>query len=621
MRAGAREGKIMKTKKTILFVSILLLLTQNSWAENLSKNNQSDTVVITATRTAQTVDESLASVSVITSADIEKQNATNLLEVLQSLAGISMTSSGGQGTLTSLFMRGTNSNHLLVLIDGVKAGSVASGTTSFEFIPVEQIDRIEIVRGPRSSLYGSEAIGGVIQIFTKKGDGKLKPSISLAAGSYGTQKAVTTITGGGEDTSYSASLSSYDTEGFNACNGEPLVGGCFADEPDDDPFRYTAGSFSVNHKIDSKTDVGANWLRSDGSVRYDGYYNHTDFVHQVTGLNFNRDLNGKSYLKLQLGQSRDNRENFNDATYLDFTNSKRNSLTIQNDTALDEDAELTLGFDFIEDKLESDTAYNKTSRYNRGVFFQYLDTVEDQNFQGSVRFDNNEQFGSHATGSLAWGKQINKQQRVTVQFGTAFKAPTFADLYYPFASNPNLEPEKSKSLELGYRNQHNVSSWSVNLFQTDIEQLILWDGTLAMPVNIAKARIRGLEFIFRTKIDGWNTQLDVSLLDPENESGANKGKRLIRRATETARLSLSKNFDQVDMGGTLLFSGDRYEDGANSQKMDAYHTIDLHAGYHIDRQWQLKASAKNILDEEYELVKYYNTPGRNYWLSVTYSPN
>ena len=172
MRAGAREGNIMRK---IIAVAVLIIICQTSLAE-INTDNRSETVIVTATRTAKTADENLSSVTVITHEDIERQNATSLQEVLQSVAGITMASSGGQGTISSLFMRGSNSDHVLVLVDGIKVGSITAGLTAFEFLPVEQIERIEIVRGPRSSLYGSEAIGGVIQIFTKKGDGKAKPS-------------------------------------------------------------------------------------------------------------------------------------------------------------------------------------------------------------------------------------------------------------------------------------------------------------------------------------------------------------------------------------------------------------------------------------------------------------
>jgi len=607
--------------RKIVITAIFVFTIQNSWAEPADADKRSETVIVTATRTAQTVDESLSSVSVITHEDIERQNATSLLEVLQSVAGMSTASYGGQGTLSSLFMRGTNSSHVLVIIDGIKVGSVASGTTSFEFIPVEQIDRIEIVRGPRSSLYGSEAIGGVIQIFTRKGDGKKRPSVSLSAGSYETYKAVAAFSGGDEQTNYSLSLSSYDTKGFNGCDGDPLLGGCYTFEPDDDAYRYTAGSMAVDHKFSASTSLTANVMQSSGNVKFDGYYNGTDFLQQVAGANLSHEISESSFVKLQLGQSKDERDNFNNATYLDFTNTERNTVSLQNDILIGEEIELTLGLDYLDDRLESDTSYNRTSRTNKGFFLQFLQDMGRINFQLSMRNDANQQFGNYNTGSIAWGYEINQQKRITLSYGTAFKAPTFVDLYYPFGSNPDLNPEESKSIELGYRSRQKWGTWSLNAFQTSIENLIVWNGVLSMPENIEDAEINGVEFILQTTLWNWSTQLDASLLDPENRSGANKGNTLHRRAKKSARIVLARDYSNYEFGATIVFNGKRYDDAANTVVLDSYYTVDFNGAYQIDKSWKIKASAKNIFDEDYELVKYYNTPGRNYLVTVSYAPS
>lgn len=606
--------------KKFLLTVVIFTYCQAGLAESTITDNKSETVLVTATRTAQTADETLSSVTVITQDDIERQNATSLQEVLQSVAGITMASNGGQGTVSSLFLRGTESNHVVVLIDGIKLGSASTGKTAFEFIPVEQIERIEIVRGPRSSLYGSEAIGGVIQIFTKKGDGKTRPAVSLSAGSYDTYKAVASVAGGNEKTNYYLSLSSYDTDGFNACNGDPLLGGCFTIEPDDDGYRYVAGSATAGHKIGNHTKISVNWMRSKGDVRYDGFYNHTKSVTQTEGIKLSHELSANWFLELQVGQSNDRRKEFNNSTFQDFNNTKRNSSSLQNNFLLDNGGELTIGLDYLDDELESDTAYSGTSRVNKGVFTQYIQQINEHNFQVSARYDDNEQFGSHTTGSVAWGVNLSESQRVSMSYGTAFAAPTFDDLYYPCCANPDLEPEESATIEVSYRSQMTKGWWALNLFQTDIEELIVWNSALFMPENIDDVTIRGIELVLQGPLMGWDTQVDISLLEPENASGPNKGKVLIRRAKEAARLVTSKTQGKYNYGATLIFNGKRYEDSANTVEMDSYYTIDLNGGYKIDKDWFLRVSIKNLLDEDYELVKFYNTPGRHYLLTVSYQP-
>ena len=605
--------------KKILASAFLLTISQSIFAETV--DNRPDTVIVTATRTAQTVDESLSSVTVITSEDIERQNATSLQEVLQSVAGVTMTSSGGQGTLSSMFLRGTESNHVVVLIDGIKHGSASTGKASLEFLPLEQIDRIEIVRGPRSSLYGSEAIGGVIQIFTRKGQGITRPTLSITAGSYNSLKAVAAVSGSEDKIDYYLSLSSYDTDGFNACNGQPMVGGCNVIEPDDDGFHYLASSASLGYKLTENTDLRANWLSSKGNVRYDGsYYNHSHSVNQTEGVKLSHQLSSIWLVEFQLGQSNDRRKEYFNNTFRDFNNTERNSSSLQNNFVLGSDSELVIGLDYLDDQLESNTPYNETSRFNKGFFAQFLQQLNNQNFQFSARYDENEQFGSHSTGSIAWGLDLNKKQRITASYSTAFAAPTFDDLYYPWGGNPDLKPEDSATVEIGFRNRISNGSIAVNVYQTEIDQLIVWNSTTFITENIDEVTIRGIEFVLGARLMGWDTQLDVSLLDPENKSGPYKNKVLIRRAKESARFVATRTHHKLSYGTTIIFNGKRYEDSANLIEMDSYYTIDLNGGYKINKDWLLRASIKNMFDEDYELVKLYNTPGRNYLLTVSYQP-
>ncbi len=617
-------------KNRFIAVAILFglqsLSHQAGGAEVNLSDNESEPVVVTATRTARTAEETLSSVTVITQEDIERQQATSIQEVLRSVAGLSITNSGGEGKLSSIFIRGTESDQLLVIVDGVKIGSATAGSSAFQLIPVELIERIEIVRGPRSSLYGSEAIGGVVQIFTKKGKGELRPVISLSAGSFKTYKALAGLSGGNDKTWYNVSISSYDTEGFNACDGEPMVGGCYATELDDDSYRYTSGSVAAGHQLTKHTKVDLNWFRSDGNIKYDGYYNESETVQQVAGVKLSHELSNVWGLSLLIGQSKDESDDYSNGTFLSRVNTKRNSATLQSDQLINSNSELILGLDYQDDRIDSTTDYSVTSRSNKGLYMQYLHDSGVHNFQVSARHDDNEQFGSHNTGSLAWSTDVEDDLKVIASYGTAFKAPTFNDLYYvdpffPPGSNPFLEPEESSTTEVGFRKRTVWGSWEINFYRTDIDKLIVYDLALSMPENIEKASIKGAEFIVQSRIMHWDTQLNLSLLDPENRSNnGNNGNVLPRRAKETAQLVFARNFQKYNLGGTIIAEGERYDNAANTLKLGSYYTADINGSYRMDRDWRFGASIKNIFDEDYQTVAYYNTPGRHYLLTVSYQP-
>jgi len=602
-------------------LGIQLIGNQAMSAEVSTSGNESEPVVVTATRTAKTAEETLSSVTVITQEDIEQQQVTSIQELLRSVAGLSVTNSGGEGKLSSIFIRGTESDHLLVIVDGVKIGSATAGLSALQLIPVELIERIEIVRGPRSSLYGSEAIGGVIQIFTKKGKGEIRPAVNLSAGSFNTRKALVGLSGGDEKTRFSISASSYDTRGFNACEGEPLVGGCYATEPDDDSYRYTSGSLSIGHQLTKKTQLDFNWLRSDASIQYDGFYNQSETIQQVSGIKLAHEVSSSWNLALLVGQSKDESDDYSNGVFLAQVNTSRDTATLQSDLLLNNNSELTLGIDYQDDHIDSTTVYDETSRDNKGIFAQYILALGNQNLQVSARQDDNEQFGNKSTGSVAWGMDVGNHKRLVASYGTAFKAPTFNDLYYPGAGNPDLKPEESSSIEVGISGREAWGKWSVNFYRTDIDELIIYDVVASMPENIEKAAINGVEFIVQSHMLTWDTQLNLSLLDPENRSSnSNKGNVLPRRARETAQFVLSRKFGKYNLGGTIIAEGERYDNATNTVKLNSYYTADIYGGYQLNSDWRCGASIKNILDEDYQTVAYYNHPGRHYLVSVSYQP-
>ncbi len=594
-------------------------------------------IVVTATRTAETADETLASVTVITRQGIERLQAQTVHELLLGLPGVGVVNSGGRGKSTSVFLRGTESDHLLVLVDGVKTGSATTGTTSFQYLPVEQIERIEIVRGPRSSLYGSEAIGGVIQIFTRRGGGGPKPYLTFSGGSYGTYSASAGISGGGDKGWFSMNVGAEETEGFDACQGD-LSGGCFTDEPDKDGYRSSSGSVRIGYRTD-RADVNFFWMRAEGRSDYDAPDtatlpplelgpNKVRFVQDILGGRLGFSVTEWWHVNLGVGTSRDESENFRAGGIPDGRfETVRDTVSLQNDIAVAGDHLLTLGFDYQDDRVDSTTDYSVTSRNNKGIFAQYQGVVGSHDLQLSVRGDDNGQFGSWTTGGLAWGYPVSEKLRLTASYGTAFKAPTFNQLYYPphpvwgGGGNPDLLPEESRSFELSLRGESGWGSWSLNAYETLIDDLIAYDAATSAPGNVDEALVRGVEGAVTAEIGGWTIATRVTVLKPENHSdGSNRDNILPRRAEQSLRLDADRDFGRYTLGGTLLVEGRRYDDLANSRKLDGYTLVNLRAGYRLGSAWSLQARVENLLDEEYQTAAFYNQPGLSGYLTLRYQP-
>lgn len=583
-----------------------------------------ETMVVTATRTSQSIDDALASVTVIDRQTIERLQARSIDDLLRALPGIGVVNNGGPGKATSLFLRGTESDHLLVLIDGVRVGSATTGTTPWQFIPVEEIERIEIVRGPRSSLYGSEAIGGVIQIFTRGAGDRLRSFFSAGMGSYRTFEGSAGISGRFAEGRgwFGTSISALDTAGFNACEGAPWPpgGGCYTYEFDDDGHRNQAGSLRAGYRLGGGLEVEFNLLRSDSRTWFDGsYVNHSESVEQVIGTTLRYAVSDTWRLALSLGRSRDDSDNYKDGLFMSRFDTTRETATLQSDLVLGDDT-LTLGIDHRDDRVGSTTVYEHDSRDDKGLFAQYQATRGDHEVVVSARRDDDSQFGTRHTGSLAWGYRIGDALRLTASWGSAFKAPTFNELYYPGYGNPDLRPEESDSVEVGLRGDARGVAWSVNLYQTDIDDLIAFDMSTFLPGNVDEARIRGLEASAGLAIAGWQVDTALTLLDPENRSGGfYDGNRLPRRSDRTLRIDADRAFGGFSLGMTLVAEGSRYDDLANTAELGGYATIDLRAEYRFDANWRLQGRVVNLLDKAYETAGFYNQPGRGLYLTLRYN--
>ncbi len=597
-------------------------------AQTSSDADDLDQVIVTATRTAITTDAALAPVEVIDRDAIQRSQATSLTELLRGRAGIGLSNQGGAGKLTSLFLRGAESDQVLVLVDGVRIGSATTGQAAFQDVPVATIDRIEIVRGPRSSLYGSDAIGGVIQIFTRRDKGPARFRFHVGAGSNGYRAGGLGVGGGeiGDDVNgwFGIDAGLQSTDGINACNGFAddinfIYAGCFVNgQTDRDGYENHSFSARGGVTIDDSITLDAHVLRASGRNEYDGgFVDNSDIVQQVVGAKLRWKASDRFDLQVNVGSNKDESDDFLGIAYQGSFATRRDNASAQADIALADAQLLTLGADWLRDRVDSSTTYVQTSRTNRAAFAQYQGRFAGHDLQLALRADDNDQFGDKTTGTAAWGLSFADAWRVTASYGTAFKAPTFNELYFPVFGNPALRPESSKTAEAGIAWRGERTSVRLDAFNTDVDDLIAFDIAIFLPNNIQHARLRGAELRVDSTLSGWTIGASASWLDTEDRDTGND---LARRARETARLDLDRAFGKFRLGFTGVAEGGRYDDLGNTRRLGGYATLDVRGEYAFAADWTLQARVANAFDRNYETAAFYNQPGREFFVTLRFQP-
>lgn len=622
-------------KSTVTF-GLLCAASTSTWAD---ASTPLAPVQVTAARAAD--DQPIPSTSVITRDDIVRLQATSVEQLLRGVAGFNVSNSGGAGQLTSLFLRGTNSNQVLLLVDGVRVGSATSGAAAFEFIPVEQVERIEIVRGPNSSLYGADAVGGVIQIFTRSGRGQaaFRPSFSAGYGSYDSGKVSAGASGQVGRSWYSANYAFQSTGGFNACSGGATFG-CFlsgnALQLDKDGFTQHSGSLRLGHRFSEALEIEGHALYTTGQAQFDGAFFNPDFsttavdrdnfVQQILGGKLTAHPLPGWALTLTGGESQDRRRTvLEDGRAASTFSTTRSAFTAQNDVTLARNHILTLGYDYLLDRVDSSTRFNQTTRDNHAGFVQYRGELGAHQWQAALRGDHNQQFGDQGTYNAAYALRLPKGWRLSASVGSAFHAPTFNDLYFPpfgpiQTSNPDLRPERSLSYEVGVSRTWQDGRASINAFETNIDNLIALDSDF-IPQNLARARIQGLETALHQRLQDWDWKFQLSSLDPRNQTpGSTDGNLLPRRAQTVLRVDADRTFGPWRIGSSLRYEGSRYDDTANRRPLDEFVTVDLRTGYRIQKNWWVEGSATNLLGAKYQTARGYNAPGAGVFLTLRYQP-
>jgi vitamin B12 transporter len=586
-------------------------------------------VVITPARSEQKLPEVLAPVTLITREDIERSQAQSLPELLSRQAGLQMTRTGGPGSQTSLWARGAGSSGVLVLIDGMRLNTPLTGAAVLGGVNVATIERIEIVRGNMSSLYGSEAIGGVVQIFTRGGTADAA-SVQAEAGSGDSINGAASVTRNFGGTRLSATVAGARSKPFSAIDPSQAPGA----NPDDDGHRNASGVLRLQQRVGEATELGASvWTqrnKTDFDDPFDAPFSNPAASRTAQQKEDSRATNWQAFgrhqldevwvLRATLGEVTDKSKNTSTIPFSYNSNeyeARNRQAQLQADAKLAERVIASFGFDYLNQRGEStgyDPSFNNVltgfSRNARSYWLGINGRADKQQVQLNLRHDDYSDVGDATTGLAAYGYQLTEQLRVILQASSAFRAPSFNDLYFPFFGNPALEPEEARSVEAGLRYARGDWRAGLAVFNTRTENLIQYSPATRRAENIARAKVRGVELTLGWQHAPWRVDFNATYLDTEDEA---TGQRLLRRAPFTANLAAYYDGDRWAVGGELGHADKRADGDINTfARIDlaAYTVARLVASYELTKALRLKLRVENAFDEDYELVDGYNTWGR-----------
>ncbi len=583
-----------------------------------------DTVVVTANRTEQKLSETLSAITVITRDDIERLQPQDVASLLRREAGLDLSRAGGKGATTGVFLHGAAANQTIVLIDGVRTNTVSDGQASIEFLDLEQIERIEIVRGPSTTLYGNDAIGGVIQIFTRKGGEKPRTTVTAGWGSRGAQQHAFNHSGRADAFSYNINQSYESTNGINAS----------VYDPDHDAFHSENTAIALGYDIDGGHTLGLNYNRTEGESEYD-----------VGEVDLDRELiSGKGSFQIA-----DNIKSSLTASLMKdekdsgvIFDTQRDNVLWQTDIETSKGNTLVTGLEYTFETLDSTTAFTDDDRRNKAIFLQDTLAVGRQTFQAGARHDSNSQYGTEKTWNLGYGYAVTDSVNFFASYGTAFKAPTFNDLYFPleeycsfwgfncfYVGNPDVQPEHSRSGELGFKGQAEHYFWSASVYRNEISNLIVWEPISFGPgpfdsttsaVNINDAVIEGMDLSGGITVDQWRFGMSASLLNPKD---ANSGGRLRRRAKSKLSVDIDRTLsEQLSAGISWTAQGNRPDKDSNTGEtimLAGYNTVDLRASYMVTKALKLSLSVENVFDNEYTTANDFYNLGRTAMIKAAYT--
>ena len=582
-----------------------------------------DTVVVTAARTPQRADEVIPDTVVVTREEIARAGAGSVADVLRRQRGIEIVRNGGAGASTTVSLRGANGNQVVALIDGVRIGSATLGYASWHAIPLSAIDHIEIVYGPLSTLYGADAIGGVVQIFTKRGEGQPQFSASAGGGTYGTNQydaSVHGATGGEHGVSYALSGTREESDGFSSTRP-----GASTYNRDDDGYTRNSVNGRVALRLAEGHEIGAQFLKSRLSAQYDNGSSGFD-AHNIAEVDsyavfLNDRITPGWRSSVQAARAEDKSGSFTSLLPAGMAqlNTRQDEFTWQNTFDLNGDTLQVLAGHRKETVLSSSIAALDKSRITNSIAAAYNLRRGSHLLDLSARNDWSE-YGAKTTGAAGYGYEFTKDLRATASAGTSFRAPTFNELYYPNYGYVANKPERGRNLEAGVQYRVAGVDLKADYYRNRLTDMIVSvtpcptrSGSCAY--NVDHALLEGLTLAADTRIGNLILRASADLQDPRDET---TDKQLARRARRHANVNADYTFGQVDTGIELQVSGRRFDDAANANRLGGYGLLNLYTTWHMTRDWSLLVRVDNAAGKDYELARNYGTAGRTWFAAIRY---
>ena len=591
---------------------------------------QEDAVVVTASRTQQRLRDAIPHTTVLTEKEIRDSQAADLPSLLRSESGFEMAQTGGIGAVASpLSLRGSTSARTLVLIDGVRIEDAGVSSTALQHIMLDQVERVEIVRGNVSSLYGSNAVGGVIQVFTKRGKGEPAPSASVMAGSRNTSDVHVGYGGEAGNTRFSLAASRFDTKGFSSIDpaAAPLA------NPDPDGYRNQGLSFSASHKLNAAHEFGVALFNTQAWLDYDqpSFSLPTDEHRSNQELSMLQGWWEARFVeqwkaRVTAAESKDHRTDTLNGSFANSANSRTRQLVWDNEVRVSPRHAFTVGIEGRNQTLDSASSFGGSPLRERDVSagrLGYLGRIGDHTFQANYRYEDYSDFGAEGTYFLGYGYDLTPAWSFTLSNSTSFRAPTFLDLD-PAFGNPNLQAERSKTNELGVQWASGPHRLRLTYFDTEYQDAIVLDN-LFIPQNVQSASNQGVETSYNGVLFGIDLRASITFQDPEEQDRTNSPtQQALRRAKTLAALSVFKSFGALRVGGDWRYSGERRDQSITNSTVTvfepAYSVLNLMARYQLGKNLYFGARLENALDEDYRLVSGYNTAGRGVFFTAGWQP-
>ncbi|MBT5217820.1 MAG: TonB-dependent receptor [Gammaproteobacteria bacterium] len=596
---------MFKLIKRSTFLSLLFITTFT--VPLLSENIEDlDNLVVTATKTSISEDNVTAPITILSSEDIALSGATNLAELLRFVSGIDISMNGGPGQLTSLFVQGSNSNHVLILLNGVAINDSATGIAAIQNINPDLIDRIEIVKAPRTSLYGSHAIGGVINIFTKQDNGNSLQTSLTTGSDYMKNINLMTSRNKGKLTS-GLQWSHYQTDGFPAK----------ADSKIDNGYSNNSlhGYFQIN---DSHRTIKTTIWRTSGTTEYMDFFLSPisqDFENLVSAININNQINGfwSSTISLNLNEDKIDQNNS-----FDFNYSKKLSLEWKNSFHWNPSNELILGYIREEEDFHSSN-YGlavDTNLSSDAVYLENLTSLDKHQLLMAMRLNNKEVIQDQATWNFEYSYKVNTNIKLTANLGKAMRDPSNFDLY-GFGGNPTLIPEISNSKSFGIQySPDKINRIELRYYENRINELIAFNYSDYKLYNIEEALIQGFDLQFSTLIMEWEINFNAILQEADNLTNQS---RLLRRPKSSIGIGLRRSFGKLDLNINMSKNSSRIDFG--DIKLHPYFIGNIIFRYRMNDRLSFKVALNNFTDEKYTLANGYKTATRKAFIGLTYKPS